>query len=529
MSMKKTIVFLSMLAVSLGAFAQGTYPVVPFPNKLVKANGTFEFKAELTIDLPDAFMSELEIIKSIFAEEYNTKVIANSKGRLSVQQNRHLGPEAYTLAVNNDRIEVEASTTTGLFYAVQTIRHLIKLTEGGAYLISACQIADQPMYKWRSFMLDEARYFKGEKIVKELLDQMALLKLNIFHWHLTDDQGWRIEIKKYPLLTEIGSKRDSTQMGIWPGGWESTTFDGVPHQGFYTQQQIKEIIRYAAQRHITIVPEFEIPGHASAAIAAYPWLGSFNQQIKVPGTFGVHYQVFNIIDPKVESFLKDVLDEIIALFPSPVIHIGGDEVKYDQWKNSPDVNAFMTANNIASYADLQVWFTNKISIYIGQKGRRMMGWNEIMGTPLHEYSETGHVATEKLAQNSIVHFWKGDLKLIDDAVTKGYDIVNSFHEFTYLDYNFNKIPLEKSYNFNPTPENLSPMYKKQILGFGCQMWSEWIPSVQSMQLQIFPRLAAYAEVGWTEVPNKDFDRFKQSLTILEQYWNRKGISYYDKQ
>ncbi|MFY9153931.1 MAG: beta-N-acetylhexosaminidase [Prolixibacteraceae bacterium] len=527
--MRKIIVFLGILAVSFGAFAQGNYPVIPYPNKLVKADGLFEFKSELTITLPDALMSELEIIKSIFADEYSIKVLPDSKGRLSITQNNELGAEAYKLAVSNDKIEVEASTTTGVFWAVQTIRQLMKHTDGGSYTISACQIEDQSAYKWRSFMLDEARYFKGEKIVKELLDQMALLKLNIFHWHLTDDQGWRIEIKKYPLLTEIGSKRDSTQVGTWPGGWESTIFDGVPHEGFYTQVQVKEIIRYAAERHITIVPEIEIPGHASAAIAAYPWLGSLNKQIKVPGTFGVHYEVFNITDSKVETFLKDVLDEIIALFPSPVIHIGGDEVKYDQWKNSPQVNDFMKANNIASYADLQVWFTNKISIYIGEKGRRMMGWNEIMGTPIHDFSATDIVTKEKLAQNSIVHFWKGDLKLINDAVTKGYDIVNSFHEYTYMDYNYTKIPLEKSYSFNPTPENIAQSHKKQILGFGCQMWSEWIPTRKSMQNKVFPRLAAYAEAGWTEVPNKDFDRFKQSLGILEQYWDSKGISYYNKE
>lgn len=290
-------------------------------------------------------------------------------------------------------------------------------------------------------MLDEGRYFKGKEVVFRLLDQMALLKMNTFHWHLTEDQGWRIEIKKYPLLTEIGSCRDSSEINHF----HSNIFDGKPHCGYYTQEEIKEVIAYAGKHHINIVPEIEMPGHASAAIAAYPWLGTTGRQIKVQPAFGVHYDIYNITDPRVLQFQEDVLDEVIALFPGPVIHIGGDEIRYNQWKDSPKVQAYMKENKIRTPAELQVSFTNHISNMLAGKGRRMMGWNDITGDILHEYQDGTDSAgnDQSLNKSAIVQFWKGDPKLINQSLEKGYDIVNSYHEYTYLDYDYDNIPLEK--------------------------------------------------------------------------------------
>jgi hexosaminidase len=523
--MKNTIVFFIILVSSFTVFAQKEYSIIPYPNKLVKTNDLFEFKSTLTTTLPNEFKSELGILTSIFVGDYNTQIIEAPNGNLYFKRNENLEEEAYKLTVSSNKIEVEASTTTGCFWAVQTIRQLMKLSGKGSYTIAGCHIEDQPAYKWRSFMLDEARNFKGKEVVKELLDQMALLKFNVFHWHLTDDQGWRIEIKKYPLLTEIGAWRDSTQLGTFPSGWTSKKYDPYAHGGFYSQDDIKKIIAYAAKRHITIMPEIEMPGHASAAIAAYPWLGGQDVKIKVPSSYGDGRKdyAFNVADPKVYDFIENVLKEIISLFPGPIIHIGGDEVNYEVWKTNEAVNTLMKSKGFKNYSDVQIYFTNRISSFIDKNGKRMMGWNEIMGNVNVKKQE--EFATTSLAKSSIVQFWKGDPKLINDAIEKGYDVVNSDNTYTYLDYTYKEISLEKAYSFTPAPERIDTEQKRHILGMGCQMWGEWIPKVTEMYLHIYPRIAAYAEDGWTDGQNKNFDRFKHSLLNLEHYWDRKGISY----
>jgi hexosaminidase len=351
---------------------------------------------------------------------------------------------------------------------------------------------------------------------------MARLKMNVFHWHLVDDQGWRIEIKKYPLLTEVGSTRPSTQVG--PDKWDSEIQSGVPHKGYYTQEEIKEIVSYAAERHITIVPEIEMPGHSSAAIAAYPWLGSSGKKIEVPIKFGVSEDIYKISDPKVYNFLTDVLDEVIALFPSEVIHIGGDEAKYDHWEGSSEIQAYMKQNDLKTFGDLQVAFTNQISNYLSGKGRRMMGWNEIMGHNLHEYQSADQAgASETLAKSSVVHFWKGNIDLMTQAAEEGYDIVNSYHEETYLDYTYKQVSLRTAYGFEPVPKSLAKKYHDRIVGLGCQMWGEWIPTSGYMDYMVFPRIAAYAEVGWTPKERKDFDGFVAGLPKLMGLWKSKGI------
>jgi len=516
--------FFSILTASFSTLAQGVYPVIPYPNKLVKADGLFEFKSALTITLPEVFESELGVMTSIFADEYSANIVSAPNGKLIFKQNKQLGDEAYKLRVSSDKMEVEASTTTGCFWAVQTIRQLMKLTGRGSYTVAACQIEDRPAYKWRAFMLDESRNFKGKEIVKGLLDQMALLKLNIFHWHLTDEQGWRIEIKKYPLLIKVGAWRDSTQ--VYPSDGSGIKYDPNAHGGFYSQEEVKEIVAYAAKLHITIVPEIEMPGHASAAIAAYPWLGSGGEKIKVPSGYedGHKDYAFNVADEKVYHFIEDVLKEVMALFPGKVIHIGGDEVAYKVWENSEVVNALMKKEGFKNYSDVQIYFTNRISNFIEENGRRMMGWNEIMGNV--NVAKQEEFATTSLAKSSIVHFWKGDPKLVNDAIEKGYDVVNSDNSYTYLNETYESISLEKAYSFNPTPKGITDEQAKHVLGMGCQIWGERVPKVTQLYYQVFPRIAANAEDGWTDGTNKDFDRFKQALEKLEHYWDSKGISYY---
>jgi len=462
---------------------------------------------------------QIEIVDSEAAQE----------GTISFEYNEKFAEEAYELNVTKDGIVLSASNSTGWFYGVQSLIQLLQEISDPSKCTSSLEIQevsikDSPRFKWRAFMLDEGRYFKGMDQVKMLLDEMASLKMNVFHWHLVDDQGWRIEIKKYPLLTEIGSKRRSTQVG--PLMWDSPIQSAEPHEGFYTQEEIKELIRYAEGRHITIVPEIEMPGHSTAAIASYPWLGTAKKEIEVPIKFGVGLDVYDVSDPKVYQFLTDVLDEVMALFPSEVIHIGGDEVKYAHWKESESVQAYMKEKGLASPADLQVFFTNQISHYLQSKGRRMMGWNEIMGHNLHEYQNEADTKIEQeLAKESVIHFWKGDVKLAMHAARNGYDIVNSLHTETYLDYTYKNLPLSRAYAFDPIPPGLAPAYHDKVIGMGCQMWGEWIPTNGHMHFQTFPRIAAYAETGWTQKENKNFDDFLVALEGLKKRWERKGIYY----
>lgn len=508
--------------------------MIPKPNEISFRQETFQIDENTVIHTTEKTKKAANTLKDFFKNKFELtlKVLENSgvkKNSIHFNLDEKIAEEGYKLLIFNGIIKIDASTEKGWFYGVQT---LIQICSYNAYFskelktikLKEVTINDAPRFKWRAFMLDEARYFKGKEQVKLLLDEMAHLKMNVFHWHLTDDQGWRIEIKKYPLLTQIGSKRKSTQIG--PLEWDSPIQSGELHEGFYTQVDIKEIIEYANERHITIVPEIEMPGHSTAAIASYTWLGTSKNEIEVPIKFGVGTDVYDVTDPKVYQFLTDVLEEVMALFPSNVIHIGGDEVKYNHWKSSKSVNDYMQKNNLKTPADLQVYFTNKISNFIQSKNKRMMGWNEILGHNLHEYQNKNDTkTTQTLAKESIIHFWKGDIDLAKAAASNGYEIVNSLHNFTYLDYHYKNLPLSKAYSFDPIPEDLDAKYHDKIIGLGCQMWGEWIPTIGQMHFQVFPRIAAYAEIGWTKKELKDFDDFKINLTYLEKRWAEKGIYF----
>ncbi len=508
--------------------------IIPRPQELIVGQATFAISPQTTIGSSDRSNSTAKILQGHIKElsGFQIDLIESEsaqEGAIAFMYDEKFAEEAYELNVTKGGIVLTASNATGWFYGVQSLIQLLPGTSDASenttsLEIQEIHIKDSPRFKWRAFMLDEGRHFKGMDQVKMLLDEMAFLKMNVFHWHLVDDQGWRIEIKKYPLLTEIGSKRKSTQVG--PLMWDSPIQSAEPHEGFYTQEEIKELIRYAEERHITIVPEIEMPGHSTAAIASYSWLGTAKKEIEVPIRFGVGLDVYDVSDPKVYQFLTDVLDEVMALFPSEVIHIGGDEVKYTHWKESESVQAYMKEKGLASPADLQVFFTNQISQYLQSKGRRMMGWNEIMGHNLHEYQNKADTKTEQqLAKETVVHFWKGDVKLANHAASNGYDIVNSLHTETYLDYSYKDLPLSKAYAFDPIPSGLAPEYHDKVIGTGCQMWGEWIPTNGHMHFQTFPRIAAYAEVGWTQKENKDFNKFLAALQELKKRWAQKGIYY----
>ena len=507
------------------------YRIIPEPVQITYSNGAFKMGNELQVGYAPELAGEAKLLENWFAKDFNLNInLLEGKNKadlwLVLDQSLTVSPEAYVLEIGKKRITIRANAPNGILHGIQTLRQIIRKDEN-RWMVQNGTITDEPAMEWRAFMLDEGRYFKGKDVVFRLLDEMSRLKMNIFHWHLTDDQGWRIEIKKYPELTVTGAFRDSSEINHF----HSNIYDGKPHGGFYTQDDIREVVSYATDRHITIVPEIEMPGHASAAIASYPWLGTSGKQIRVPGQFGVHYDIFNVADPRVLKFFEDVAEEVIALFPGPVFHIGGDEVKYNQWKESPMVQQYMKEHQLKTPAELQVFFTNNMSNILATKNRRMMGWNEITGAKLHEYQSAEDTknteARQQLNPRTIVHFWKGDSALIRQTVEKGYDIVNSYHIFTYLDYSYKSISLKKAYTFNPIPAGLTPEQQKHVLGLGCQMWGEFIPTVEQMNLKIFPRIAAYAENGWTLPEKKDYDRFVLSLDSFLDRWKEEGIGYGD--
>ncbi|MDP4681090.1 MAG: beta-N-acetylhexosaminidase, partial [Cyclobacteriaceae bacterium] len=348
MSHARKLVFLLILSLIVSKIsAQNAVNIIPQPQEVILGERSFTINGQTKI----YFQSENQSVAKQLqlhiqsGSEGLFELVETEKGKNGIifKSNSDFGKEDYELIVSANGISITASGAAGWFYGMQTLKQLFPVDYENAATklisieIQAMKIRDTPRFSWRAFMLDESRYFKGKKQVKMLLDEMAKLKMNVFHWHLVDDQGWRIEIMKYPLLTEIGSKRKSTQVG--PLKWQSLIQSAEPHEGFYTQEEIKEIVQYAADRQITVVPEIEMPGHSSAAIATYSWLGTAKNEIEVPIKFGVGPDVYDVSDPKVYKFLTDVLDEVMDLFPSKVIHIGGDEVRYNEWKESESVQA----------------------------------------------------------------------------------------------------------------------------------------------------------------------------------------------
>lgn len=504
--------------------------VIPYPNKVDVHTGRFQIQHRVKIYCPKELQPQGRLLQSWLAKECGIESQFTSRQKkadfilTAAHGSAPASTESYQLKVTERNVNLSAPAEAGIFYGLQTLKQLLQKSERTPAL-PCVNIEDQPRFKWRGLMLDEARNFKGKEVVKRLLDEMSALKLNTFHWHLTNDQGWRIEIKKYPRLTSVGAYRDSTELYHF----KSNIYDGKPHHGFYTQEDLKEIVAYAAERNIHVIPEITVPGHITAACAAYPWLGTSGKEVKVSPRFGAHYNVINVANPKVYQFFSDVFDELKNIFPYPIIHIGGDEVRYNQWNESEEIQNFMKEHHMKSGAELQIYFTNRLSQILNEKDRKMIGWNEITGDRLHDFQNndqnTDQDVTNKLAEGTLVQFWKGDPKLMKKAIDRGYDIVNSYHLFTYLDYDYKTIPLQKAYSFDPIPEGIRPEQEKQVIGFGCQMWGEFIPTEDSMNRMIYPRIAAYAEIGWTEPENKDYNQFLNALRPVLQRWNAQGINY----
>jgi len=521
------IVLASVACLQAGYAQESEIRVLPKPRQVTAAGNYITFPAKMSVYL-DKSLSIDEGYATVLLNEIGIEPVftpQRKQAQLSLVHRKQggKGTESYRLQVTThgeDRaIRITASANRGAIYALQTLRQLVEKKQGDQLTVPVCEIVDEPYFSWRAFMLDESRHFHGKEMVKQLLDEMVRLKLNTFHWHLVDDPAWRIEIKKYPLLTEVSSKGDHTHMskGITPAKWDSL-YHNKPGL-FYTQQDIREIVAYAAARGIRIIPEIEVPGHVSASVYAYPWLGASSKKAGklVPG------DLYDVTDPKVTQFLHDVLDEIIALFPGGIVHIGGDEANYAHWQQSETINAFMKKEEIPTYADLQVWAINRLSTYISSKGYQMIGWNEITGDNVRGEAHIQASQSENLAPGTLVQFWDGEVSLINKAIAKGYDVVNSNRFFTYLDYPYETTSLEKAYSFNPIPDGIAPRDRKKILGLGCQMWGEFTPTTDRLYYQIFPRLAAFAVIGWVDPDQKPtYEQFIQNFKPIEDVWKEKG-------
>jgi hexosaminidase len=463
-----------------------------------------------------------------------------------------LGAEGYRLEVKPERVRIVAHQSAGLFYGIQSLLQLLppqifreSVVAGMSWTLPGVTIEDGPRFSWRGSHMDVSRHFMPKAFVKKHLDLMALHKLNVFHWHLTDDQGWRLEIKKYPRLTEVGAWRKATvipyanrddHQNILP-------YDNVPHGGFYTQDDVREIVRYAADRFITVVPEIEMPGHSSAAVAAYPELGNFpNQKVEVVGNFGVFPSTFNVSD-QTQAFLRDVLDEVVGLFPSHYIHIGGDECPKGEWSRSEAALARMkslglvdaktmladlkeTTNEKGETVDhpallkLQSWFIRQAAKHLASKGRAIIGWDEIL---------EGGIDREA----AIMAWNRGDY--VSRAAKEGHDVVATPIDFTYFDHYQSKNPepytigglltVEQVYAFEPIPGGLDEAAQRHILGAQAQIWTEYQPTPRHVEYMLWPRLAALSEVLWSPKEGRNTNAFMSRLRTDLQRLDVLDVNY----
>jgi hexosaminidase len=512
-----------------------TPSLIPTPGSIILLGGKFAFTPSTRIVAAQAEVrGDAEFLaRALRAATGFPFEIAGDAAKTSLDillalgpELQRLGPEAYRLLSREDQpLTIQAAAAAGIGHGIQTLLQLLPpaiYNRGpGAdvpWVLPRVEIEDSPRFAWRGAMLDCARHFMPVEFIKKFIDLLALHKLNTFHWHLTEDQGWRLEIKKYPRLTEIGSRRRESTLGHQSA---NAGGDGIPHGGFYTQQQARAVVAYAAERHINVVPEIEMPGHAQAAIAAYPELGCTGEKLEVGTRWGVIPNIFNPAESTFR-FLEDVLAEVIDIFPSPWIHIGGDEAIKTQWEASPEIRARMAGVGAKDMHELQSWFIRRIGDYLASRGRRLVGWDEIM--------EGG------LAPNATVMSWRGAEGGIE-AARLGHNVVMAPNSHTYLDKYQSKdrsieplaiggyLPLETIYQYEPIPEKLDAEQARQVLGAQCQIWTEYIATPGHVEYMAFPRLAAFAEAAWSSPQVRNYANFRTRLPRHLQRLNVLDVRY----
>ena len=424
-----------------------------------------------------------------------------------------LGREGYVLdGAPRRMISIAGPDAAGVFYGIQTLRQLLPSeierragVTGVTWRVPCVTIRDFPRFGWRGHMLDVGRHFHDRETILHTLDLMALQKLNVFHWHLTEDQGWRIEIKQYPRLTEVGSRRAGTSRLLWG------KHNNIPHEGCYTQDEVREIVAYAAARNITVVPEIETPGHSRAALAAYPELSCTGGPFEVACHFGIFQDIYCAGKESVFTVLQSVLDEVMALFPSPFIHIGGDEAPKRRWKKCPACQQRIRQEGLKDEHHLQRYLTDRVAAYLAAHGRRIIGWNDMLG--------------DDLVDSAVVQYWVRGRQRVIEAARHGRDVVVSSMMDVYLDHSYSLIPLSKTYAFEPVFAGLDAEGARHILGLEAPLWCEFVPNRARLDYQTYPRLTAVAETGWSAPNRKDYGDFRRRLVPFLRRLEEHGVGY----
>jgi hexosaminidase len=525
--MKKLFLVMTGLLLITAAFAQDrvNYRVVPLPESIIMSDKKpFLLNSETVIVVPagdERLLRDGQFLVEYIGETTGMKlqVVTNSKHKNAIHLNlnkRISNKEGYTIKVSHREVTICGQTPAGVFYGIQTLRKSLPVDQNLMSVeLPAVKIVDAPRFAYRGMMLDCVRHFFPVSFIKKFIDLLALHNMNVFHWHLTDDQGWRIEIKKYPRLTLVGSVRSETVIGR-----NSEVYDGTPYGGFYTQDEAREIVKYAADRYITIIPEIDMPGHVLAALTAYPELGCT----------GGPYQVLTkwsggdplcLGNDTVYTFVKGVIDEIMGLFPSKYIHLGGDEAHTDHWASCPRCQKVMEDNHL-TVKTLQGYFTNRVESYVRSKGRVMIGWDEILaGNP---------------NKAAVVMSWRGAAPGAQ-AAKAGYDVIMSPGSYDYFDHYQTSdtereplliggyLPVEKVYSFEPFADPADKETNKHIIGVQANLWTEYITCPNLAEYQILPRMAALSEVQWMQPEAKDFEDFRTRSVKMRNLYDAYGLKY----
>lgn len=507
---------------SLDKGKPGTTNVIPAPSEVTSFRGAYSLPEELSITVN----TDSALLVSRFLSEYlaaqdrsasiSTDVRDNSSIALNLDQTANMPIEAYDLKVSQAGIELTSGSKSGLFYGIQTLIQLIHSNNGS---IPHVQIKDQPRFGYRGMHLDVGRHLFSVDFIKKYIDMMSHFKFNTFHWHLTEDQGWRVEIKKYPKLQEKAAYRNETVIG------RSSTktrhlaqYNGERYGGYYSQDQIKEVVQYASERFIQVIPEIELPGHAQAALTAYPHLGCTGGPYEVARSWGVFQDIYCAGKESTFEFLEDVFDEVLPLFPGKYVHIGGDEAPKSRWEKCPHCQQRMKEEGLADEHELQSYFVQRMEKYLNSKGKTMIGWDEIL--------EGG------LAPNAVVMSWRGEEGGIA-AAQQNHQVIMTPTTWCYFDYYqtdptseplaINSIvTVEDVYGYEPIPASLTPEQSKYVLGSQCNLWSEYITTEDHAEYMVYPRAMAMAEVIWSPKQDRDYTEFvnrASNLRPLLDFWD----------
>jgi hexosaminidase len=535
--MYKIFTFFLLVGLTQAGFSQVN--IIPKPKETIMpaAAGNFQITPQTKFVLQDASLQPSvdffnEYLFRIYGFRLKSGKVAANKAIVLVRDNVADPLEgSYTLGVTASGVKVRSHSGQGVFYGIQSLLQLLPVDKSAKLNIPFVAIKDEPRFAYRGMHLDVGRHFFSVADVKKYIDYLALHKMNYFHWHLTEDQGWRIEIKKYPKLTSVGGYRNGTITGHAPG----TGNDNTRYGGFYTQEEIKAVVAYASKRYITIIPEIEMPGHASAAIAAYPELSCFPEESteikpnvvwagaktgkQVQQTFGVFPDVFTPTE-NTFKFLEDVLDEVMPLFPSKYIHIGGDESPKDYWKRSEFCQQLIKEKGLKDEHGLQSYFIQRIEKYINSKGKQIIGWDEIL--------EGG------LAPNATVMSWRGEQGGIDAAKQK-HNVIMTPSTYVYFDYAQSKpedsltiggyLPIQTVYSYDPIPKELAVDEQHYVLGAQANLWSEYLGNWSKLEYMIFPRLTALSEVLWSQKDGRSWAEFEPRLKQQVQRYDLWKVSY----